>query len=892
MDPERWRKIEEIYHAALEREGGERAAFLLEACVGDEELCHEVQALLACGEQAENFLQAPALEMAAKAWAQDLPAAGSPDEGDRLVGQRVSHYRVLEKLGGGGMGVVYKAEDTRLGRRVALKFLSEEMAKDKEALERFKREARAASALNHPNICTVHDIGEHEGQPFIVLEYLEGQTLKHRISLGAVRGPSPEGFGPQGEPPLRLDALLDLAIQIAEALDAAHSKGILHRDIKPANIFVTHSGQAKILDFGLAKVNVGAGLVPALTGRTQRAPLQDAPPTTLSGEDLTRAGELMGTVPYMSPEQARGEALDARTDVFSFGAVLYEMATGRPAFLGKTTGQIREAILIEEPIPARKLNPRVPAALERIITKALKKKREERFQRASEIRAELRRVRGEIGARWRGRVALATLGLALILAGIGWRLGWLRPGLRPGEVQSIAVLPLANLSGDPAQEYFADGMTEELITQLAKIGALKVISRTSVMHYKGTTETLPQIGRELNADAVVEGSVQRSGDRVRITAQLIQAATDRHLWAQGYERDSRDVLAMEEEVARAIAGEIKVKLTPQQRERLAGVGPVDPAAFEAYLKGRYYWNRRTQEALRKSREYFQVAIDKDPTYAVAYAGLADSYNVLGYYSVLPPVESFPLGTAAALKALEIDDGLAEAHASLAYARFYYRWDWSGAETEYKRAIELNPNYATAHHWYALCLTMMGRFDEAMVEIKRAQELDPLSAIISNTVAAVFFFSRRYDQGIEQLHQTLDMDPNFVVAHSLLGRLYMQKGMFENAVAEMQKAGALDPNSHSKLAGVAQVYAVAGRRAEAQKILGELKEISKRRYVAPNEIAGIYAALGEKDATFEWLQKALEAHDNWLTELKVDPGWDNLRSDPRFQELARRIGLWR
>lgn len=789
-----------------------------------------------------------------------------------MIGKTLGHYRIVEKIGEGGMGIVYRARDEHLGRDMAIKVLPPGALADEAARRRFRKEAEALSKLNQPHIATVYDFDSQNGVDFLVMEYIAGTSLAEKLTIGAM-----------AEKELAM-----LGTQIATALEEAHEHGVVHCDLKPGNILVTQKGQAKVLDFGLAKL------------------LRPASVAELTAS-ITQTHAVAGTLPYMAPEQLRGENLDARTDIYALGVVLYEMATGQRPFRDPLPTRLTDAILHQAPQPPRALNQRISAALESIISKCLDKDPENRYQSAKEVGVDLRRLGMaasvamaqparpvRTGPRTVAAAVLAGVVLLGLLVGLnvgGLRKRLLGSGAAP-RIESLAVLPLANLSGDPGQEYFADGMTEALITDLAKIRALKVISRTSVMRYKEVKKPLREIARELNVDAVVEGSVLRVGDRVRITAQLISAVTDEHLWAENYERDLRDVLALQSEVARAIAAEIRVKLTSQEQARFAATRPVDPEAYEAFLKGRYHWYRRSPDALKKALEYLERAIAKDPTYALAHAGLADAYNSLGWdlFAVLPPAEAYPKAKEAAKRALELDPNCAEAHAALGWAAAAYDWDWATAEGEFRRAIELKPQYGPVHIWYSHFLEAMGRTEESFEESKRAIESDPLGLILNLHMGWYYLFARQNDRAIEQLRKTLDLDPGFILARMLLGEAYEQTGMFEHAIAEFEKAVNLSERHPIYLAGLGHGYAVSGRRDDAQKTIKELQQLSSQRYVPARGIAEIYIGLGDKDQAFAWLDKALKQRNGWLFHIKGNPRYDSLRSDPRFRALLKRLNL--
>jgi eukaryotic-like serine/threonine-protein kinase len=829
-----------------------------------------------------------------------------------MIGKTLSHYQVTEKLGAGGMGEVYLAQDTQLRRKVALKLLPAQFTKDEDRLQRFEQEACAASALNHPNIITIYEIGQVGDSHFIATEFIDGQTLRQQMTAG-----------------MKVGEALDVVIQIATALTAAHAAGILHRDVKPENVMLRPDGLVKVLDFGLAKLAEGS------------SPRPGAEAPTAAQVD-TDPGTVIGTAQYMSPEQARGLKVDARTDVFSLGVVLYEMVAGRAPFEGATAAHLIISIVEKEPAPLSRYSPGIPAELQRIVTKALRKDRETRYQTIKDLLIDLKSLRdelefeaklhrseqpevpsggavttsgGQAGVAAGGKPApeiekvavvrttssaeylvsevrrhrgATLLVLAILIVAGAALLYFVRGGK---AIDSVAVLPFVNASADPDTEYLSDGITESLINSLSQLSRIKVIARGSVFRYKGRETDPRAVGRELGVQAVLTGRVLQRGGDLSISAELMDARDNSHIWGEQYHRKLADVLAVEQEITRDMSEKLRLKLSGEEQKRLTKSYTESTEAYQHYLKGRYYLDKSTEESAKKAIEHFKRAIEIDPNYALAYVGLADGHLGLQFHSSVAPKDAYQRAKAAVLKAQQIDETLAEIHASLGEIKTNYERDFVGAEREYKRAIQLKPNFAAAHWRYGVYLSAMGRHEEAIAEAKRAQELEPLSVLISDVVGYIYLQARKYDQSIEELRNALEMEPNFALALIDRADAYLQKGEYEEAIAEIKKAVAVSVDEPIYISELGYAYAVAGQRDEAVKRLDQLKELSKGRYVGPSHMALIHLGLGEKDQALEWLEKAYE--DRSVTNfhaLKTDPRFDILRSDPRFVDLLQRIGF--
>jgi len=885
LTPERWQHVARIYELAVDQDAATRDAFLSNACADDRALRLEVESLLR--QDAEKVVLDRSL------WATAAPLF---HERPNLVpGTALGPYRIEGPLGAGGMGEVFRATDTRLNRPVAIKVLSAGFALDQQMRARFAREARAVAALTHPHICTVHDVGRHDQVDYLVMEYLEGDTLAARMADGR----------------LSLDEALTCAIEVASALDHAHRHGIVHRDLKPANIMLTASG-AKLLDFGLAKSGLAA----------TRADLQETDSTPegtttgtaayitleqLEGCDtyLTHDGAILGTIRYMAPEQIKGDKVDARSDLFSFGAVVFEMLTGRRAFDGDNADSVRAAILEHEPPPISSLQPLAPPVLDDIVRRCLAKHPTDRWPSASDVIRELKQVLESIvqvrtqaprldvvakaGQTWRwvpGILLAALTGFAVWVMAGGFQRWSTRPP--PGQIRSVAVLPLDDLSGDQRQEYFADGMTEQLITDLATISGLRVISSTSVMRYRNAPKPVPTIARELQVDAIVEGSVVQAGNQVRITAKLIRGITGEIIWTQSFKRDLRDVLALQREVARTITSKAGITLTLQEQAHLASARPIDPEVHRQVLLGRHHAAKATEEGLRKGIQYFDDGISKDPANALAHAGLAEAYMGLsGFY--VAPREVMPKAKRAAETAVRLDESLADAHATLGYVHLVYDWDGPAAEKALLRALALNPTLGMARLNYAAYLTTQARHDEAVREVRRAIDLDPLSIRIHAIGTVQLLFSRRYDEAIKLAQKGLEFEPDSAFILAFQGVAYAEQGRFKEAVDNLERAARLD-NSLTILALQAHVLAVAGRREQAKALIRQVQDAARHQYFCPYEIATVYVSLGDHDTAYSLFRKGTDEHADCMAWLGVEPWLDAFRSDPRYGSLLRDIGL--
>jgi eukaryotic-like serine/threonine-protein kinase len=871
MTDDRRQRLKKLFAEAVALPAGERTRFVAAASGADAALGRELESLLASYERADGFLERPPEISPLHAYGipLDVRAPTLP------TGRKLGPYQILEPLGAGGMGEVYRARDVRLDRIVALKVLHRTAAGDAGLRGRFEHEARAISKLAHPNICALFDIGEHEGVDFLVMEYLEGETLAARLAKG----------------PLPFDAVVRHAIEISDALDRAHQQGVVHRDVKPSNIMLTESGarsaglpQAKLLDFGVAKLQgrdaaaSGAALLPAEPGA------------------LTGGGPLVGTIAYMSPEQLRGEAIDARSDLFSFGAVLYEMATGRRLFAGSDATAIRAAILEGEWQARRETADRVGEGLTRIIEKALHADRRDRYQHAADMRAELQQLDPAAGQqpgsrRWKLIGAAAALIVALTIAGaLMAGVGRSRPVGHSAAVPSLSILPFTPLAPGGADDYVGVALADALATELHALDTVSVRRIGTGNRFTGPGADPIAAGRELGVDLVMDGAIQRQGDRLRVTVHLARVSDAVTLWSQHFDSAWNDVFRVQDQIAEQVTHALAATLTGDERRRLnrRRTGSLD--AYEAYLKGRYFWNERNVQALHRALDYFEQAIAKDPNYASAYAGIADTYAMLGSmpYADLSESDAGPKAKAAATKALELDETLAEAHVSLAFITYAFEWDWARGEAEFKRAIELDPEYATAHYWYALYLNQVGRTDEALAQAQRSVDLEPLSLVGTYSVGLAHYFARDFDAARRYADKTLEISPQFLLGRRLRGMVDIAMGRNADAIVGLRALNQAQAESSLSAGLLAYAYGRAGDRASAHAVLDPLVTRSQERFVSPANIALGYVGTDEVDTAIRFLELAYAQRSQALTFLKNDPLYDRIRSDPRVVDLIARV----
>ncbi len=893
MNQDRWQKVKTLFDSVVELSPDERYKILDRACRNDDDLRREVESLIDSYHEADSFMEKPSV----------AEVASLILETKKLeTGKNFGHYEILSQIGVGGMGEVYLAQDKKLDRRVAIKILNEKFSRYQSNLKRFIQEAKAASALNHPNILVIHEIGEAEAVNFIVSEFIEGETLREVIK----------------KTPLKLSEVLDISIQIANALVAAHQSHIVHRDIKPENIIVRPDGYVKVLDFGLAKLVEQKAI--GFETETEK-------------QNQTARGIILGTINYMSPEQAKGEKIDAQTDIFSFGTLIYEMLAGRTPFAGDSRSETFANLINAEPQPLSRLAANVPHELQKIVAKTLRKKKEERYQTMKELLTDLKNLRenlafdkrlekyssevdenatavlqgttGDVNNRTnetntnfierlrRIKSLTASVLVVLLVAAVGlsyyfWSAS--KTSLNPNGKKSLAVLPFVNAGQDANAEYLSDGITESIINNLSQISGLRVMSRNSAFRFKHNQTETKNIASQLGVETLVTGDIKQLGDKLIINVRLINASDDTQVWGHQYVKTSTDVIAAQNEIAQAVAHNLRLKLTNSEQKQLGKKYTENPEAYQLYLRGRFHNLKSTEPEILKSIDFYQKAIEIDPGYALAYVGIADAYRTLaiaGWNAVSK--EAFPQSKAAVNKALEIDPNLAEAHVALGWAGFSYDWDWVAAEKELKIALELAPDSSDAHRAYAHLLSNAGRHDEAIAESRRARELDPLSLITNALEGQFLFFAGQEAQAIDRLQKTLELEPNFWIAHNALGRVYLHQGRYEKALAEFNIARELSGGGSTvPITGLAYALAKSGNQEKARAILEELKAYAREKHVSAHNFAVIYNGLGEREEAFKYLEKSFQEREVDVAFIKVDRRWDNLRSEPRFIELISRL----